>query len=352
MPAPHGAGAAAVGSRVPGPGRGEDLLPPRAKTATIQIMKAATARPDTSRSLPERGISILNGMLGDYLQRRGNDLAIDMSFRHRGRTVELSAAGIRATSPVLSDKLCVLVHGFCCNESVWTFPATASARKNDTYGSQLQRDGGYTPFYVRYNTGLPIADSAGHLTKLLGDLVAAYPLPVDEITLIGHSMGGLVIRGACAAMPPETAGWLAKVKRVIYIGTPHDGADLERFAHGATGTLRAIPNQVTRLIGDILNMRSRGVKDLRVGHPQSDPGPAPWLASARHYLLMGTLTRNPEHPVGRIFGDALVRVPSATSAPAGLSTAPEIFVFPGVHHLALAHDAAVYRCIRQICAGE
>ena len=302
--------------------------------------------PDPAHSLPERGVSILNGMLGDYLQQRGNELAIGMSFRHRGRPLALNAASLGSAHPEPTRKLCVLVHGFCCNESVWTFPARPRGREHESYGTRLQHDAGHTSFYVRYNTGLPVADSAAHLAALLAELEAAYPLPIDEITLIGHSMGGLVIRGACASGRLPSTGWRARVRRAIYIGTPHDGADLERFAHGAAGALKAFPGHVTQLIGDLLNLRSRGTKDLGVGHAPSAEDAAPWLPTARHYLLMGTLTKDPKHPLGRIFGDALVRVPDAEDAPG-----PEVIVFPGVHHLALAHDDAVYRCIRQICAG-
>jgi len=309
-------------------------------------MDERTTRPDPAHSLPERGVSILNGMIGDYLQERGNELAIGMSFRHRGRPLPLDAASLHAAHPSPTRKLCVLVHGFCCNESVWTFPAGARGHEQESYGTRLQHDAGYTAFYVRYNTGLPIAENAAHLVVLLAELATAYPLPVEEIMLIGHSMGGLVIRSACASVRPESTGWLARVRRAIYIGTPHDGADLERFAHGATSALKAFPGHVTQLIGDLLNLRSRGTKDLGVGHAPSPEGAAPWLASARHYLLMGTLTKDPRHPVGRLFGDALVRVPYPKEAPE-----PEVIVFPGVHHLALAHDDAVYRCIRQICAG-
>jgi pimeloyl-ACP methyl ester carboxylesterase len=321
------------------------------KAATISAMKQDTARTDRSHSLPERGVSILNGMIGDYLQQRGNELAIGMSFRHEGRPLALKEASLRSVYPALTPKLCVLVHGFCCNESVWTFPAAARGRDHESYGTRLQRGSGYTPFYVRYNTGLPVAESAAELAALMARLVAAYPPPVEEITLIGHSMGGLVIRGACDPARPESASWLAKVRRAIYIGTPHDGADLERFAHGATGALKAFPGHVTQLIGDLLSLRSRGTRDLGAGHVPSAGGAAPWLPTARHYLLMGTLTRDPKHPVGRIFGDALVRVPRAKDAAGADSPEPEVIVFPGVHHLALAHDDAVYRCIRQICAG-
>ena len=320
----------------------------RAKKSYDRTMNATEPSSDTSQTWPERGVSILNGMFGDYLQQRGNDLAIAMSFRHRGLPLALDAASLRAACSPLSGRLCVLVHGFCCNESVWNFPATAARTQHDSYGFRLRRDAGFTPFFVRYNTGLPIAESAGHLAALLSDLVAAYPLPVTEIALIGHSMGGLVIRGACDPARPEAKNWLGHVRHAIYIGTPHEGADLERFAHLTTGALHAIPNHVTRLVGDILNLRSRGVKDLRDGRPLTDLGTLPWLASARHHLLVGTLTKDPKHPVGRLFGDALVRVPASDGRP----TSRDIVVFPGVHHLGLAHDASVYRRIRQICAGQ
>jgi hypothetical protein len=164
-------------------------------------------------------------------------------------------------------------------------------------------------------------------------------------------MGGLVLRSACDPSQFAARGWIGFVRRVIYLGMPHDGADLARFAHMTTRTLHAIPNRVTRLIGDILNLRSRGVKDL-MGSVAAESRMPPWLSSARHHVLMGTLTRDPSHPVGRILGDALVRVPAADSlAPDGCA-APEVTVFPGVHHLALAHEASVYRHIRNICASE
>ena len=319
----------------------------RRKTATICVMSDKESRTDLAQTWPERGVSILNGMVGDYLQKRGNDLAIAMSFRHHGQPLEMSPASIRAAHPALSGKVCILVHGFCCNESVWAYPDADT--ESASYGSFLQRDLEYTPFYVRYNTGLPIAQSGGHLANLLHGLVAAYPVPVAEITLIGHSMGGLVMRSACGSAQTETGNWLGRVKRAIYIGTPHDGADLERIADVTTGTLQTIPTHVTRLLGDILNLRSRGVKDLAAGHPRSAAGSAPWTASASHHLLMGTLTRNPDHPVGRIFGDALVCVPRASESPSASSPTPDFVVFPGVHHLALAHDDSVYRCIWQIC---
>jgi triacylglycerol lipase len=308
-------------------------------------------RKSPARTWPDTGVSILNGMVGDYLDRRGNPLAIAMSLRHDGRVLPLDASSLASAHPDATRRLCVLVHGYCCNERVWEFPQTGDSGGDASYGAQLQRDCGLTPFYVRYNTGLPIAESGTHLAALLQGLAAAYPQPIEEITLIGHSMGGLVLRSACDPSRPAAQAWLGLVRRMIYLGTPHDGADLARFAHLTTRTLQTIPNRVTRLVGDILNLRSRGVKDLTHGRPSAGSGPLPWLASAQHHVLAGTLTKDPRHPVGRIFGDALVRVPPAEGIAPDGSAPPEVIVFPGIHHLGLAHDASVYRSLRDICTG-
>ncbi len=53
-----------------------------------------------------------------------------------------------------------------------------------------------TPVYLRYNTGLPVGRNGADLAWLLDDLVAAWPVPVRSIALVGHSMGGLVVRAA------------------------------------------------------------------------------------------------------------------------------------------------------------
>lgn len=268
-----------------------------------------------------KGISILNAVLGDHLDRRENGLAVEMECS-RGR---------EAPTP----KLCVLVHGLGCTEGVFEFPG----RKGDSYGAFLRRDLGYTPVTVRYNTGLAIARNGRLLSVLLDKLVVAYPMPVEEIALVGHSMGGLVLESACRL----ESRWAPLVRHVVSLGTPREGADLEKLTRTAATVLGAVPSPITRLLGNVLNLRSRGVKDLGLGAAHEKTDRSAWRATARHHVGAGTLTADPGHPVARVLGDALVRVPGAGGA--------DLRVFPGVHHLALAHDDRVYEQIRAWLGG-
>jgi len=294
-------------------------------------------------SWTERGISVLNGVVGDYLDRNRNGLAIPMAFVQDMQPLALNAPALRAAQPSLTGKLVILVHGWCCNEDAWR-----SREDGETYATKLQRDLGFTPFAVRYNSGMPIAQSGAAFAHLLTALVDAYPSPVDEIVLIGHSMGGLVIRAACHGGEEADANWLSRVRHAFYLGTPHDGADLERFAQGATVALTTSRNPITRLIGRVLDVRSAGVRDLHDGEPGAGTGaagaqaPMPWLATAKHHRLVGTLTKDPEHPVSQAFGDGLVKVPEGAKPG---EVHPDVTVFPGIHHMQLARDPALYAAI-------
>jgi triacylglycerol lipase len=302
-------------------------------------------------------ISALNGMFGDYLLRRGNGLAIGMSFYVDNQPLQLSAQAISSAYPQAGSKICVFVHGLACSETIWNWRevkdhAGKKAAVEVSYGSLLQAELGYTPFYLRYNSGLPIAKNGTDLSTLLTTLLAYYPCAVDEIVLIGHSMGGLVLRAASQHTNAEPQSWLEKVTRVFYLGTPHTGADLERLVHATARTLHGVPNPITHLIGDILDARSQGVKDLRRGALLADDklSSAAWLPTTQHYFLMGTITDDPAHPVSRLLGDALVRVPRESAAINAMDEASHSRVFAGVHHLALAHDREVYAQIKAWCS--
>ena len=319
----------------------------------------------------EWGISVLNGMFGDYLRERQNGLAITMAFYHQNHPLSLTTAGLQQAHVTLSNKLCVLLHGLGCHEGVWTFRDPAQRTQGLSYGTLLQQELGYTPFYLRYNTGLPVADNGKDVAALLDELLTGYPADVTEIVLIGHSMGGLVLRSACHYGAQHQYEWVKKVKQVFYLGTPHEGADLEKLGHMTTAVLHAVPNPITRLIGTVLNRRSQGIKDLRLGNPLVEEWPEvfpsasgdnngqviPWLASANHYLIVGTLTADLRHPVALLFGDALVRLPRVHHHPVPEGEprpAPNHYVkiFPKLHHMSLARHPKVYQQIKQWCTNE
>ncbi|MEO6327229.1 MAG: alpha/beta fold hydrolase, partial [Thermoanaerobaculia bacterium] len=254
-----------------------------------------------------RGLSALNGFVGDHLHARGNALAIEMAFQHRGRTLPLSPEALREAFPQATPRLCVLVHGLGCDEAVWHFPPGVEGGVDTTYASLLAAELGYTPFLLRYNTGLPIDVNGTGLARLLEALVAAYPTRVDELVLIGHSMGGVVVRYACHAAAAEGGSrWLPAVTRTIALGAPLDGADLARFAHLSSTLLRAPAHPVTGLIGDLIDVRSRGIKDLRLRWRDLTLPPR-----ARHHEIFGALTRSRAHLATRLFGDGLVHGPGS-----------------------------------------
>lgn len=316
----------------------------------------------------EWGISVLNGMIGDYLHHRRNGLAIEMAFYHRNRPLMLTRESLLQAYPNPTEKLCILVHGLGCNEGVWDFPVTVPGDPARSYGTLLQQELGYTPFYLRYNTGLPVAENGNALADLLDALLKCYPLDVQDIVLIGHSMGGLVLRSACHYGIRRGSSWVNKVKRVFYLGMPHEGAVLEKVGNMVVTVLQTVPNPITRLIGNILDRRSQGVKDLRSGNWLAEDGldndleigrreNAPWLAHARHYLLMGTLTEDPNHALAVLLGDALVRLPrvygqSSPTVDGNPMPNPHIKIFPKVDHMRLARDAKVYEQIKRWCSNE
>ena len=124
-----------------------------------------------------------------------------------------------------------------------------------------------------------------------------------RIALVGHSMGGLILRAAGAVAHGAERPWADLVSDVVTLGTPHLGAPIARgIGHGSRG-LGQLPETAT--FGRILDLRSLGVHDLVAG---SDVSPLP---RARYRLVAATVTASRRHLVGHLVGDLLVRVPSA-----------------------------------------
>jgi pimeloyl-ACP methyl ester carboxylesterase len=314
----------------------------------------------------DASLAILNGVLGDHLVRRDNGLATDMTLVVNGRPVATEAAALARAYPAPSARIVLLVHGLMTSERIWRCADTTD------YGGRLAADLGFTPLYLRYNSGRAIADNGAELSELLEALVRAYPVPVEEILLLGYSMGGLVLRSACHAASVARHGWLARVQRAIYVGTPHRGAPLERAGRWVARLLQTIDDPYTRVIAEIANVRSDGLKDLGDAHLRHEDRlaaiaggvslrdarhPVPLLPSIRHYLIAGTLLRAPESWLGALFGDALVPLSSATdgacTGATRLAIPPaHVKLMPGLGHLDLPRSDTVYETIRAFCEDD
>ena len=298
-----------------------------------------------------------NGLWGDRLLTAYGPLAVPMSVRVDDAEVVLERAAIREAYPLATPHLVVFVHGLAEGDRWW------HRRRDDVagYPDLLQRDLGLTPVLVRYNTGLRISDNGARLADLLSRLCAAWPVPVQSLSLVGHSMGGLVARSACHAADAAAAPWVPAVRAVVTLGTPHLGAPLEKSVHVAEWLLRQVPE--SEPLSRPLGARSVGIKDLRFGAVVEedwagyDPDEflrdrcteVPLLSHAAYHWVAGTLSRDPDRLAGRLVGDGLVRVASASGA--GRLRRIPFEADHGVHvggvdHLGLLNHPAVYDRLR------
>jgi pimeloyl-ACP methyl ester carboxylesterase len=262
-------------------------------------------------------LAALNGVLGDYLEATANPLAIPMS---------LHPLVDGATGPAI-----VLLHGLCMNEAQWRrdgadFPAALVAL-------------GYRPLGLRYNSGRAIWRNGAELAELLDSV----PGP---LTLLGHSMGGLVARSAIAQAQAQRKRWPKRLQGLITLGTPHLGAPLERGGQQVQQLLAI--SAYSRPLAALAARRSAGIRDLRHGSLlEADEGVAsriPLPAGVACYAVAATTAKNPSGPPSRWLGDGLVPVASALGQhreAARRLAFTDTAVFTGLGHLGLQTDAAV-----------
>jgi pimeloyl-ACP methyl ester carboxylesterase len=322
---------------------------------------ATPLRRDAAGTLPwvlDHLQGTLNGFVGDHLAARRNGLDLGMSLRHEGRA--LTAAELPQTLQQATPKVCLFVHGLSATEwswvlyadRVWDDPAVC-------YASKLQEDHGYTPLFVRYNSGRHVSQSGRALSQLLTEVCAHYPVKIEEIALVGHSMGGLVARSAAHEGSRSDAAWITPLKHVFCIAAPHLGAPLEKGAHWLGRVLRAIPAAGATVPAAVIDARSDGIRDLRHGYTTDEEWRGedrdafshdnrqhvPLVEGVTYSAVAATITQSPDHPAGQLLGDLLVRRKSAsgeTSEPERRVEFHSRQVFTGMNHLQLVNHPAVY----------
>jgi pimeloyl-ACP methyl ester carboxylesterase len=319
----------------------------------------AERAPLTSTPRGAAVVAAVQGLRGDLLEREGSELHAPMAVRVGGAVVPPEAAALRDAFPAATGRVVVFLHGLMETEHAW---ALGAQRSGGTYGDRLAADLGLTPIFVRYNSGRHISENGRSLAELLEALVAAWPVEVDDLALVGHSMGGLVARSAGHCATQDGTAWARKVRRVVSLGTPHLGAPLAQGTGALAAVLGALPE--TRPFAGFLRKASAGIRDLRGGSLVDEDwkdreadglraaavAEVPLLQGATHCFVSASVTRTPGHPVGRLVGDLLVLEGSA----AGRSRKRRIgfreedgLHVAGATHFALLNHPAVYDQLRR-----
>jgi pimeloyl-ACP methyl ester carboxylesterase len=246
-------------------------------------------------------VSAINGVYGDHLARTGNPLAIDMGFRHDGARVDPQRPG--DTLAGTTGRLLVVVHGLCLNDQHWT-------RDGENRIEAVAVEHGYTPVFLRYNSGRSIATNGREFAEQLETLLRHWPQPVREVVIVGHSMGGLVARSAVHHGRAARREWPRSLRRLVFLGTPHHGAPLERGGHRLDYVMELSPYVApfTRLG----KSRSAGITDLRYGSITEDEQEfVPLPQDVDCYALAATLGKRRGRVAERLVGDGLVPLDSA-----------------------------------------
>ena len=298
-------------------GKGVDALLTRLQPVLDAADHAAPGTPQR-----EAVLAALNGVLGDRLAESHSALATTMTLRHGGAALDWQAL---PPDLKITGKVLVLIHGLCMNDLQWqthgklpeTGPETALGARTETtpgttpgatpgatlktaqhpdknaqttgdvpfdHGAVLASALGYTPVYVRYNTGLHTSQNGAEFSNLLEQLVTHWPAPVEEISVVAHSMGGLVTRSAVHQATQKataqfgksgefgktgTSGkavlrWPSLLKNIVFLGTPHHGAPLERAGNWVDVLLGS--TRYSKPFARLAQLRSAGITDLRYGH--------------------------------------------------------------------------------------
>lgn len=322
----------------------------------------------------EHAQSALNGVYGDRLATRSNELDLGMSVRIAGRPVDL-----RKERLPVGEHVVFFLHGLGMNEACWGVDLRSDVLPPHCFGARAEAELGLSPLYVRYNSGRPIWQNGEALSRLLAQFLATHPA-VSSLTLVGHSMGGLVARSAdlhaMAAGSDAPPPWHTKLRAVVCIGSPNHGAPLAKAAHALSRLLLGIPTAGTEVVGEVLAARSAGIADLRSGALLEGRGPqtaAQPVANPtadgvkRYFIASSAWSAKQGDPVGAArmganwVGDWIVPVESASGHAPGatrrdgeetVAAFDDGIVVEGVDHIRLTTDPRVFTALAQLLTAS
>jgi pimeloyl-ACP methyl ester carboxylesterase len=336
---------------------------PTALGAAGAVLGNPAAEPISETPKAHFALNVLNGFWGDRIAEQRAALASVLSLRTEdGQLRKLAANLAHDVGQDATGRVIVFVHGLCESDRFWTFKSrTHYERDGVTYGRLLHEDQGWTPLYASYNTGLHVSANGRLLAGYLDELLSAWPVPITEVALVGHSMGGLVVRSAAHQAAERGQAWTSKLRHVVGLGAPHLGAPLERFVNKGTHAMSRLPE--TRPFAEWLNRRSVGIKDLRHGALLEadwsgfDPddgtdncGEATLVPGVTYSMASATLSRRPD---GLFAHDLLVQHVSAhgtghpTRATRRIAFEPDRLAHIGRRtHFDLLSDPQIYAALR------
>ncbi|NDP38626.1 MAG: alpha/beta hydrolase [Rhodoferax sp.] len=288
-------------------------------TLLARLQPALDSATDAPAGSPQRAavLAALNGVMGDHLLETHSPFALPMTLRYQGEALNWQAL---PPMPNATGKVLLLIHGLCMNDLQWH---TQQGGQVVDHGATLATKLGYTPVHLRYNTGLHTSQNGHALAALLEQLLAHWPTPIKEITVLAHSMGGLLIRSAFHYAQQAGLHWPGRLKNIVFLGTPHHGAPLERAGNWVDSILASTPYSAP--LAKLGHLRSAGITDLRWGNvldvdwqghdrfqrKPDDRQPLPLPDGVACYFVAATAAAKRSALADRLIGDGLVPLHSA-----------------------------------------
>jgi pimeloyl-ACP methyl ester carboxylesterase len=305
-------------------------------------------------------LAILN-VVGDYLQENKNPLTISMALRQNGAAIDFDKIKAENNDKKVNGKILLMVHGLCMNDIQWTW-------KGHNHGEILAESFDFTPVYLHYNTGLHISENGQKMNLILEELIEKWAVPVEEIVILVHSMGGLLSRSAVHYAAENGQSWTKLLTKIIFLGTPHHGSPLERIGNHVDRLLTAIP--YAKPFARLGKMRSSGITDLRFGslvtedwqgrdrfEKQTDERKIiPLPKSVACYTIAATIGKIGDNLKEKTIGDGLVQLKSALgkheNEARDLGFKPEnTMILYEANHLDLLNDKRVLEQVKKWILG-